>query len=169
MADLDVRKWPPLTRELGRRPRPDDYRAPARATMSAGKPNEGVAAGKTDTETDQGDTMSTAPRVVDLGRLQEQLSRKPLEEIAVLVCALTYGEMIELAEAIWNVQPEGLPITQDNLPALLHRWAKSCSAGTSEVPEPLRGAPKNEPARPLEKPGDLVGDPTLTDINGTVG
>jgi hypothetical protein len=136
--------------------------------MFAGKPSEGVATGATDTETGQGDNMSAAPRV-DLRRLQEQLSRKPLDEMAVLVCALTYGEMIELAEAIWNTQPEGLPITQDNLPALLHRWAKSCSAGTSEASEPLRGQLKSEPAQAPEKPADVLGDPTLIDSNRVVG
>ena len=48
---------------------------------------------------------------VNLRKLQEQLSRKPLDEIATLVCGLTYGEMIELSEAIWRAQPEGSAIT----------------------------------------------------------
>jgi hypothetical protein len=62
---------------------------------------------------------------VNLRRLQEQLDRQPLDEIAMLVRALTYGEMIELAEGMWKVQPEGAAVTQDNLPALLHRWSQS--------------------------------------------
>jgi hypothetical protein len=62
---------------------------------------------------------------INLRRLQEQLDRQPLDEIAMLVRALTYGEMIELAEGMWKVQPDGSAVTQDNLPALLHRWSQS--------------------------------------------
>jgi hypothetical protein len=69
----------------------------------------------------------TPSTVVNLRKLQETLARKPLDEIATLVHGLTYGEMIEMAEAIWKTQPEGLVITLDNLPALLHRWSKSHS------------------------------------------
>ena len=64
---------------------------------------------------------------VNLRKLQEQLDRQPLDEIAMLVQALTYGEMIELAEGMWKVQPDGSAVTQENLPALLHRWSKSRS------------------------------------------
>jgi len=62
---------------------------------------------------------------INMRRLQEQLDRQPLDEIAMLMRALTYGEMIELAEGMWKVQPEGAAVTQDNLPALLHRWSQS--------------------------------------------
>jgi hypothetical protein len=62
---------------------------------------------------------------VNLVKLEEQLERKPIDEIASLVRSLTYGEMIELAEAIWNLQPDGSAISQDNLSALLHRWSTS--------------------------------------------
>jgi len=55
---------------------------------------------------------------------------KPLDEIATLVQSLTYGEMMELSETIWQSQPEGSPVTQADLPALLHRWAMS-RAGTA--------------------------------------
>jgi len=65
---------------------------------------------------------------VNLRKFQEQLDRNCLDEIALLLLALTYGEMIELANAIWKAQPEGSAITQDNLPSLLHRWSKSRSA-----------------------------------------
>jgi hypothetical protein len=70
---------------------------------------------------------------VNLRKLQEQLDRQPLDEIAMLVQALTYGEMIELAEGMWRVQPEGAAVTQENLPALLHRWSKSRSLPADEV------------------------------------
>lgn len=69
---------------------------------------------------------------INLRRLQEQLDRQPLDEIAMLVRALTYGEMIELAEGMWKVQPEGAAVTQDNLPALLHRWSQSRTVPAQE-------------------------------------
>lgn len=62
---------------------------------------------------------------INMRRLQEQLDRQPLDEIAMLVRALTYGEMIELAEGMWKVQPDGAAVTQENLPALLHKWSQS--------------------------------------------
>ena len=43
----------------------------------------------------------------------------------MLVGGLTYGDMIDFADAIWRIQPEGVFITQENLPALLYRWSKS--------------------------------------------
>jgi len=70
---------------------------------------------------------------VNLRKLQEQLSRKPLDEIATLVCGLTYGEAIELSEGIWKAQPEGSAITLENFPALLHRWSKSRSAAAPDI------------------------------------
>jgi hypothetical protein len=71
---------------------------------------------------------------INLRKFQEQLNRNRLDEIAALVMALTYGEMIEMANAIWESQPDGAAITQDNLAALLHRWSKSRSVvGDTEV------------------------------------
>ena len=70
---------------------------------------------------------------INLRKLQEQLDRNPLDEIAMLVQALTYGEMIELAEAMWKVQPDGSAVTQENLPALLHRWSKSRSVSAEDT------------------------------------
>jgi hypothetical protein len=74
-----------------------------------------------------------AGTTVNLRKLQEQLSRKPLDEIATLVSVLTYGEMIELSEAIWRAQSERSAITLENFPALLHRWSKSRSAAGSDI------------------------------------
>jgi hypothetical protein len=53
------------------------------------------------------------------------LSRTLLDEIATLVQGLTYGEMIELSEAMWKLRAEGSGVTQENLPEMLHRWSKS--------------------------------------------
>jgi len=69
---------------------------------------------------------------INLRKLQEQLDRAPLDEIAMLVRALTYGEMIELAEGMWKVQPDGAVVTQENLPALLHRWSTSRTAPATD-------------------------------------
>ena len=92
-----------------------------------------------------------AVTTVNLMKLQEQLLRKPLDEMATLIRGLTYGEMIELSEAIWRTQPEGVPITQESLPALLHRWSKAHSAAGSQVlNEPLpaqRQLPSAQTAR----------------------
>ena len=58
------------------------------------------------------------PVAVPIGKPE----RKPLDEIAALVRALTYGEMIELAEAIWSVKP-GEELTEASLPMTLHLWS----------------------------------------------
>jgi hypothetical protein len=65
---------------------------------------------------------------VNLQKLEEQLVRGPVDEIAALMRALTYGEMIELAEGLWNVNGQGSEISKDNLPGLLHRWSTSRTA-----------------------------------------
>jgi hypothetical protein len=51
----------------------------------------------------------------------QYLGETKLDAIATLVKALTYGEMMELAEALWKVKGEG-EVTQDSLPGMLHRW-----------------------------------------------
>jgi hypothetical protein len=63
--------------------------------------------------------------VVDLHRLEAELGRKRLDEIAGVVRTLTYGEMMELAESMWNVRPGDAELTEDNLPAVLYRWSTS--------------------------------------------
>ena len=62
---------------------------------------------------------------VDLQKLEEQLARGRVDEIAALMRVLTYGEMMELAEGLWNVNGQGSEILKDNLPGLLHRWSTS--------------------------------------------
>ena len=65
------------------------------------------------------------PPIVDLRKLEEELGRRRLDEIADVVRALTYGEMMELAASMWNVRPDGAGLTEHNLPAMLHRWSTS--------------------------------------------
>jgi len=62
---------------------------------------------------------------VDLHKLEAELGRCRLDEIADVVRALTYGEMMELATSMWNVKPDGSSLTEDNLPAVLYRWSTS--------------------------------------------
>lgn len=45
-----------------------------------------------------------------------------LDDIALSLRSLTYGEMIELAGGLWTARDDG-DITSDSLPAVLHRWA----------------------------------------------
>jgi hypothetical protein len=65
------------------------------------------------------------PPIVDLLKLEEELGRRRLDEIADVVRALTYGEMMELAASMWNVRPDGGNLTEHNLPAVLYRWSTS--------------------------------------------
>jgi hypothetical protein len=50
-----------------------------------------------------------------------------LDEIAEALRTLTYGQMIELAESMWKVKPQGAEITESDLPNVLYRWSKSRS------------------------------------------
>jgi hypothetical protein len=125
MAEL-VPKKPPKPQGLNWRPVVDEYRQKT-DRMDAVEPEDtDHVATDPQPATDEKEDAMVSP--VNLRKFQEQLDRNCLDEIALLVLALTYGEMIELADAIWKAQPEGSAITQDNLPALLHRWSKSRSA-----------------------------------------
>lgn len=53
---------------------------------------------------------------------EREEGRNRLNEIASLVRSLTYGDMVQLAEAIWTTNA-GVELTQEALPAALHRWA----------------------------------------------
>jgi hypothetical protein len=63
------------------------------------------------------------------GPEEEPGRRPPLDEIADALRLLTYGEMLELAEAMWKVNPQGAEITEPNLAAVLYRWSTSRSVG----------------------------------------
>jgi hypothetical protein len=68
-------------------------------------------------------SQEPASPVVDLRKLEAELGRKRLDEIADVVRLLTYGEMMELAESMWNVRPGDSELTEHNLPAVLYRWS----------------------------------------------
>ncbi len=63
-----------------------------------------------------------------LERLATQLQTRPIVEIAALIRNLTYGDMIDLAEGIWNAQPTGSAITKENLPNLLYQWSTTSAS-----------------------------------------
>jgi|SRR5215467_9140280 len=62
---------------------------------------------------------------VDIGGPEEEPVRAPLDEIAKVLRRLTYGEMLELAESMWKVNPQGSNITESGLPAVLYQWSIS--------------------------------------------
>jgi hypothetical protein len=141
MAESVVPGKPQKPHGLDWRPVVNDYRARAgrsgtseieASDLATGEPR---AEPRADLRPDPRPDPKTAPdenedsmvSPINLRKFQEQLNRNRLDEIAALVLALTYGEMIEMANAIWETQPDGAVITQDNLPARLHRWSKSRS------------------------------------------
>jgi hypothetical protein len=132
VADIEFPKRP-LLGEVDPRPLTDDYRSGRRGagTVRQVTSDDGTR-NRFDARNHHEVAMNTGTNI-NLRKLQEQLDRQPLDEIAMLVQALTYGEMIELAEAMWKVQPDGSAVTQENLPALLHRWSKSRSLPGDDV------------------------------------
>jgi hypothetical protein len=126
MVEL-VPKRPPRPHSLNWGPVIDEYRQKMDRTDAA-EPEDprDVVAEPPPLPDEKEDTMVSP---ISLRKFQEQLDRNCLDEIALLLLALTYGEMIDLADAIWTAQPEGTAITKDNLPTLLHRWSKARSSG----------------------------------------
>ncbi len=133
VVEVEFPRRPPAPGQTDWRPLADDYRSerngPGAFRQTA---SEDGAGNRFDMRNHYEVAMNTGTNV-NLRKLQEQLDRQPLDEIAMLVQALTYGEMIELAEGMWKVQPDGSAVTQENLPALLHRWSKSRSLPTDDV------------------------------------
>jgi hypothetical protein len=103
-----------LARATDRRLRAEDFRSDAFR-------QDAVERERVEDETNVGGS-------VNLQRLEEQLERRPVDEIAALMRALTYGEMMELAEGLCNVSGQGPEISKDSLPGLLHRWSTSRAA-----------------------------------------
>jgi hypothetical protein len=135
MVESVVPKTPPRPQGLQWREVLDDYRVKA-GVPAVGKIDAAVTESRLASEESE-EAMVTP---VNLRKLDADLNRNRLDQIADLVVFLTYGEMIELADAIWKAQPEGMAITQENLPALLHRWSKSRMSGTIDNPDPSETA-----------------------------
>jgi hypothetical protein len=127
VAEIEYPKRPPTLGEIERRALTDGYRSERNGAGAGWQDAANDVAGNGYDTRDHHEVAMNTGTNINLRKLQEQLDRNPLDEIAMLVQALTYGEMIELAEAMWKVQPDGTAVTQENLPALLHKWSKSRS------------------------------------------
>jgi hypothetical protein len=113
MIDVIFPKRAPTPRERDTRPAPSDYR-----------PKPVRAVGGADSDGYYGDEPASLldGAGINLHKLEDELNRNRLNEIATLVRALTYGEMMELAHAIWKIRPEGT-VDQQSLPMMLHLWS----------------------------------------------
>jgi hypothetical protein len=100
--------------DRGRNALPDSYK-PRALRLATAAPTAEDAASQEPPE----------PLAVDLRKLEAELGRRRLDEIADVVRALTYGEMMELAQSMWNVRPADSELNEHNLPAVLYRWSTS--------------------------------------------
>jgi hypothetical protein len=121
MIDVIFPKRTPTPRERDTRPVPADYRPKPVRALGPGAESDGYF----------DELGSPLLEAVNLHKLESDLlSRNRLNEIAALVRSLTYGEMMELAEAIWRIRPEGTAsIDHTTLPMMLHLWSMSPSVG----------------------------------------
>jgi hypothetical protein len=121
--------WQNGAPDRDRGPLPDSYKPRALRLATAASPAAGPLPGApaplsaaSQPTAEELASQEPAP-VVDLRRLEAELGRKRLDEIADVVRTLTYGEMMELAESMWNVRLGCAELTEDNLPAVLYRWS----------------------------------------------
>jgi hypothetical protein len=125
MADLTFSKQAPMPRELDTGLTLNDYR-PKRVRTRASSDVDGENYQDDEFhEQNYSEASTEISRQVNLRKLEHELSRNPLNEIATMMRALTYGEMMELAQGIWKIRPEGEGVNQDSLPMMLHRWSTS--------------------------------------------
>jgi hypothetical protein len=136
VAEIEFPKRPPMLDDILRRSLSDNYHSERDGAdpVRHAEPDDG--AGNGFDMSNQYEAAMNSGTNISLRKLQEQLDRQPLDEIAMLVRALTYGEMIELAEGMWKVQPDGAVVTQENLPALLHRWSQSRTVPVEATDDP---------------------------------
>ena len=121
MGNVD---WQDGLSDLSRRPVPDIYKPKALRLNPVD--GDGVSSHLGNGYGPADDHQHTASEpAVDMRKLEVELGRRRLDEIADVVRALTYGEMMELAASMWNVKPDGSSLTEDNLPAVLYRWSTS--------------------------------------------
>jgi hypothetical protein len=121
MAEVEFPKRVPTPRELDSRSIRDDYR-PKQLRLSPVAHGDAERAAEDEfAPLDDGNALPKRSDI--LRKLEVELGRRPLDEIARLIRSLTYGEMIELASSVSKVQPEGSVIAADNLPDMLYRWS----------------------------------------------
>jgi hypothetical protein len=125
MADVMFPKRTPTPRELDARPIPSDYR-PKKVRLIDSRDLQGESYGGDELrDQDYADASMEFAAQVSLHKLEDELSRNRLNEIATLMRTLTYGEMMELANAIWKIRPQGEEVDQYSLPMMLHLWSTS--------------------------------------------
>src|SRR5215467_7323984 len=125
MADVIFPKRTPTPRELDTRPIPSDYR-PKRLRLLDTSSTAGESYyGDELNDQNYSEAAMEISRRVNLHSPEDELGRNRLNEIATLVRTLTYGEMMELAHAIWKIRPEGEEVDQYSLPMMLHLWSTS--------------------------------------------
>src|SRR6516162_3038151 len=98
MIDVLFPKRAPAARERNTRPVPGDYRPKLLRGAGVVAEDGGFYGGEPDGLTDGAG--------INLTKFEDDLNRSRLDEIATLMRALTYGEMMELAQAIWKIRPE---------------------------------------------------------------
>jgi hypothetical protein len=113
--------WQNGAPDRGRTALPDSYK-PRALRLATAAP---VAAPEPFAPAAEPPSEEPVPPAVDLRKLEAELGRRRLDEIADVVRALTYGEMMELAESMWNVRPNDSELTEHNLPDVLYRWSTS--------------------------------------------
>jgi hypothetical protein len=124
MAESEFPKRLQLPRILERR------RAPADPQLGATHRQSGIDVDPRDSPANEADMRghrgreTNAAATLKLQKVKRRPSR-PLDEIATLIRGLTYGEMIDLSEALWKNRPNGSAATLENLPEMLHRWSAS--------------------------------------------
>ncbi len=118
MIEVLFPKRQPTPRELDTRPVPSDYR-----------PKHVRAVGDGGAESDGGYGSEPLSLLdINLHKLEDELTRNRLDDIATLVRSLTYGEMMQFAHAICKIRPGGA-IDQQSLPMMLHLWSTSSPGG----------------------------------------
>lgn len=132
MIDVIFPKRAPSARDRDLRPIPSDYQPRQLSTLDA----DGIG----------GDTyyedLGGGPACLEgTHGMDDDSSRNRLNEIASLVRSLTYGEMIELARALWNLRGQD-GLDQHSLPMTLHQWSTaSAETGPSAGEAPDASAP----------------------------
>jgi hypothetical protein len=119
MIDVIFPKRVPSPRERDTRPLPSDYRPKQLRPVGSGMDGDGLYSDEPAGLLDAG---------INLHKLEDDLIRNRLDEIATLMRALTYGEMMELAQAIWKIRPDGT-VDEQSLPMMLHLWSTAPAGG----------------------------------------
>jgi hypothetical protein len=125
MDDVIFPKRAPSPRELDARPIPSDYRPKKMRLLESSDMESESYDGDDLRDQDYSEPTMDFSGQLSLHKLEDELSRNRLNEIATLMRTLTYGEMMELARAIWKIRPEGEEVDQYSLPMMLHLWSTS--------------------------------------------